>query len=48
VGAPVVRAANRAEALLPRRIPYLQLDALAVKLDCPDLLLAAKARGGDT
>lgn len=48
VGAPVVRAANRAEALLPRRIPYLQLNALAVKLYCPDLLLRKGEGGGDT
>ena len=44
--APVVGAADGAEPLLPRRVPYLQLDALAVELDRADLLLAARRTGG--
>mmetsp|Transcript_4228 Transcript_4228/g.9079 ORF Transcript_4228/g.9079 Transcript_4228/m.9079 type:complete len:283 (+) Transcript_4228:522-1370(+) len=38
VGAAVVAARNGTEALLPRRVPNLQLDRLAFKLDGPDFL----------
>lgn len=34
---PIIRRRDRPEALLPRRVPDLQLDALAVQLDRPDL-----------
>ena len=36
-GAAVVGRGDGAEPLLPRRVPYLQLDLLPVQLDCPDL-----------
>jgi hypothetical protein len=38
VRAAVVTARDRAEALLPRRVPDLQLDRLAVQLDGADFL----------
>jgi len=41
---PVIRRRDRAEPLLPRRIPYLQLDALAVELDGADLEVDANRR----
>ena len=34
---PVIRRRDGAEALLPCCVPYLQLHALAVQLDRPDL-----------
>ena len=37
MGATVVAAGNCAETLLPGSVPDLEFDALAVKLDCPDL-----------
>ena len=36
-GAPVVGGGDRPEPLLARRIPDLQLDLLAVQLNCADL-----------
>eukprot|EP00967_Tisochrysis_lutea_P144601 scaffold270211_cov28-Tisochrysis_lutea.AAC.1 len=45
VSAPVIRATNGAEALLPRSIPYLQLDALAIQLNCPNFLRASNHHG---
>lgn len=44
-GAPVIRRGDCAEALLARSIPDLQLDALAVELNSPDLEIDAD--GGD-
>ena len=44
-GAAVVGRRDGAEALLAGRVPYLQLDALAVKLDGADL--EVDADGGD-
>lgn len=44
-GAPIVGRGNGAEALLAGRVPYLQLHALAVELDGPDL--EVDADGGD-
>ena len=43
-GSPVVRRGDGAEALLARRVPDLQLDALAVELDGPDLEVDADGR----
>ena len=42
---PVVRRRDGPEPLLPRSVPYLQLDPLAVELDGPDL--EVDADGGD-
>jgi len=36
-GATVVGRGDGAKSLLPGRVPYLQLDLLAVQLDCADL-----------
>jgi hypothetical protein len=44
-GTPVVGRGNGPEALLAGRVPYLQLHALAVKLDGSDL--EVDADGGD-
>jgi hypothetical protein len=44
-GAAVIRRRDGAEPLLPRRVPYLQLHALAVELDGADL--EVDADGGD-
>lgn len=44
-GAPVVGRRDGAEPFLPRGVPYLQLDALAVELDGADL--EVDADGGD-
>ncbi len=43
--AAVVGRRDGAEALLPGRVPYLELDPLAVELDGPDL--EVDADGGD-
>lgn len=43
-GAPVVRRRDGAEPFLPRGVPYLQLDALAVELDGADLEVDADGR----
>merc|ERR1719326_1363726 len=45
VRAAVVAARDRAEALLPRRVPNLQLDRLALQLDRADF--EVDADGGD-
>jgi hypothetical protein len=44
-GAPIIRRGNGAESLLTCRVPYLQLHALAVELNSPDL--EVDADGGD-
>ena len=44
VRAAVVAAGDGAEALLPRRVPNLQLDRLALQLDRADFLRGATRR----
>lgn len=44
-GTPIVGGSNGPEALLAGRVPYLQLHALAVELDGPDLKVDTD--GGD-
>jgi len=46
LGAPEVRGGDSPEALLPRRVPDLQLDALAIQLDVLDLEVDAN-RGNE-
>ena len=41
VGTAVVAAGDRAETLLARGVPYLELDGLAIQLDRPDFLRQA-------
>lgn len=36
-GASVICRGNRPESLLAGSVPYLQLNSLAVQIDCPDL-----------
>jgi hypothetical protein len=45
VGAAVVGRGDGAEALLPRRVPDLQLDGLGLQLDGADFLLHAAPNG---
>ena len=42
--APVVRRRDGPESFLPRGVPYLELDALAVELDGADLEVDADGR----